>query len=403
MLYMALAFGIDYPFALFSCFTILSLTALRILPLRLSRLLPIVVLAFGIPFLLRQMQVISVVGADFWIKDVAYSVIRRVPAVGLFVSAPDETTLRALYEQRNVVKWPGEGALAPARWVARVGLAYFNVLGLPFFLIAGVWAAGMLTIRRPEIRTALRRGGRPVIAAGFVALGLAGGLTASFLTFSEYFAGFYGVLLMPLVVHWVVVLLALTAYVLLAHRRATIAWAGRAVPIGALLLAAFVIWRVGTEVRHYLELPPRPYPGRAALEQLHGQSVVTFWISRAVSTYTAQWAATLNDPRWRVIRPQDLPFDPRRDYYFFMEADKDSPRYPTPDFLFIPALHVPVLDNRFCRPRRGRILALADGCSDLEPMARRLSWLPLYQRGPDYLLYDLRPVYRRPAAARAME
>lgn len=67
----------------------------------------------------------------------------------------------------------------------------------------------------------------------------------------------------------------------------------------------------------------------------------------------------LNDSRSRFIGLEDLPFDPRRDYHLFMETDRESPRYRRPEFL-----------------------------------------LPLYRRGEDFLIYDLRCAYPRDAAAR---
>jgi hypothetical protein len=45
-------------------------------------------------------------------------------------------------------------------------------------------------------------------------------------------------------------------------------------------------------------------------------------------------------------------------------------------------------------------MTFADGCSDLEIMARRLAWLPLHGRGHDFLLYDLRGLYRGSGATR---
>jgi hypothetical protein len=389
-----LSFGMDYPFAVFVAASILALGWLGLTPLPLRTLLAVVGIGLGVPLVLRQLQVIAAVGAEFWTLDVFASLARRIPLVGLAWTPPDPATLERLYTQHGIVKWPGEGQFAPARWVARTLRAYFTVLGVPLVVAAALWLAGLVAARRRGIRAVVRRFGRPAAAAGGVALALGSGLVVTFVLFGEYFAAFYGILLMPAVVHWIVVVLALTAWLLVTHRRAGATIAGRSVPIGALALAAFVAWRGATEVRNAWTLPPRPYPGRAALEEIAGHGAVTFWISSAVSTYTGTWAATLNDPRWRTLTRADLPFDPDRDYYFFMEADRSDPRYRMPDFLFVPALNVPWLDDRVCRPLRGYVMTFADGCSDLEIMARRLAWLPLHRRGDDFLLYDLRGLYR---------
>jgi hypothetical protein len=391
--YLGVSFGIDYPFAVFLGTSIVMVGALRLVPLPLGRLILIVVLSLGVPLVLRQIQVISVVGVGLWAMDLSVSVVRRVPLVGLVLGAPDEATLEALYGHLNIVKWPGGGSFTPWRWLTRLVGPYWYVLGTPFLALGGAWSATVLVLRRADVRRAVRRGGRPAVAACYLALALAVGLAGAFFVFADYVSTFYGFVLMPLVVHWIVVLLALVMYLLLAHRRATIRLRGYVVPVGALALAAFIVWRAGTEVRHYALLPPRPYPGRAALREIEGSSAVTLWISRAVSAYTRQWAASLNDGRRTGLRPGDLPFNPDQDYYAFMEADRENPLYRRPDFLFVPALNVAWFGNRGCQPPRGWIATNADGCSELTMVARRLRWLPLYRQGEDFLLYDLRKAY----------
>ena len=127
-------------------------------------------------------------------------------------------------------------------------------------------------------------------------------------------------------------MLGLTTYALVAHLRATVRVRAPAVPVGAILLGAFVLWRAGTEVRNYLTFPPRGYPGREALEELRGHSVLTLWISSAPSACIGEWAAVLSDVRWLALGPRQSDFDPEWDYYFFMEADRASPRYRRPEF-----------------------------------------------------------------------
>jgi hypothetical protein len=120
--------------------------------------------------------------------------------------------------------------------------------------------------------------------------------------------------------------------------------------------------------------------------------VVSFWISSAVSAYTHEWAAVLHEPRWRTVRAADLPFDPVKDYYFLFEIDKQDPRYGWPEFLFVPAINIPWLVDRMCTRFGGHIGSPVDGCTALDGVAHRLTSLPLVSRGPEYLLYDLRPL-----------
>ncbi len=105
---------------------------------------------------------------------------------------------------------------------------------------------------------------------------------------------------MPMVVHWIVVRLGARDLLCSWPTERDRETAGYAIPVGA--LAGFIVWRAGTEIRNYVVLPPRPYPGRAALREIEGHSAVTLWISSAVSAYTRQWAASLNNARWAILR-----------------------------------------------------------------------------------------------------
>ena len=92
--------------------------------------------------------------------------------------------------------------------------------------------------------------------------------------------------------------------------------------------------------------------------------------------------ADLSRLQWRVLRA-------------FFERDRDNPRYRRPDFLLIPRLHVWGL-TLLCQPFSGWVVGFADGCTDLAMPATQLerTSVPLYRRGEDYLLYDLRRLRR---------
>lgn len=375
--------GVDYPFAAFLAALALALGWVGLLRVSMWRLAALVVLALGVPFLLRQIQVAAVLGADFWWHDFVYSTVRRVPLTHVFFSVPDPLTLGAYYDAHGVIKWPGGGG--PMRlltWAFTVIRAHAATLGLPSLALAlaGVYAGRL----RGQVRGPMSAG-----LALLVAVGMA--ITVPMLTFGEYLSAFYGVFLMPMVVHWIVLLLGLTSYVLLAHWRATVRWGRVVVPVGALLLVAFAGWRVHAEARNIATLPPVGYPGREALAALPGASVATLWISSAPSAYTDQWAAALQTMRWTAADPRRLPFDPESEYFTFMERDRANPVYRHPDFLLIPRLNTWGLARR-CQVLGGAVAGFADGCADIENPARFLKTLrfPVFRRGPDYLLYDLR-------------
>ncbi|HEY3064993.1 MAG TPA: hypothetical protein VGL09_04335 [Methylomirabilota bacterium] len=390
--FLALSFGVDYPFAVFNGANVVVLTALGVLRLRLRPLAGILVVSFGVPFLLRQVQVAAVVGVDFWFTDVVLSMLRRIAIAGFFVTLPDEATLRALYATHHILKWPDPSAFEPLQWGRRLVRVYADVLGAPFIGLVLLWAAIPVLLGRGGASEVGRRGGGPALAAARVIVGVMAAQALTFVLFGGYFVSFYGESLSPLLVHWIVPLLGCTMWLVWANAGTRVRWGQHAVPVGAVLLVLFVGWRAAAEIRARTELPPAGYPGRAVLAGLHGHSVVTFWISSAVAAYTHEWAAVLHEPRWRIVHATDLPFDPVKDYYFFFEIDTQDARYGWPEFLFVPAINIPWLVDRHCTRFDGHIGSPVDGCTGLDGVADRLTSLPLVARGPEYLLYDLRPL-----------
>ncbi len=394
MVYAGLSIGIDYPFAVFNFFNLLSLAVLGIVPIRLKSMLGILGVSFGVPFGLRQIQIAWVMGPEFWAADFLNSMFRRVTLLGFFMRIPDDATLGWLYSARNVLKWPSPTGFQPLQGLKIMVDVYLDVLGTPLFIISGIWAAGMIILLvrgRQQSCTEQREDGP--IAIGQVIVGCMGAQAVTFVLFGGYFSTFFGSALMPLLVHWIVPMFGATTYVLLANASRIVRVGRLGIPAAGILLGLFVWWRVETEVSAHLQLPPRGYPGREVLREMKGHSFVTIWISSAVSAYTHQWAARLHGPRWRVIQPGDLPFDREKDFYFFFEADRNNPRYRMPEFLFVPAINVEWIVDRRCSPYGGKVGLPVDGCTDLEGVAQRLAWLPRFKRGEDYLIYDLRKVY----------
>lgn len=374
ILYLAVSFAIDYPFALFLGSLVIALSAVGVVAIPLRRALGVVTLSIGLPVLLRQLQVAAVIGRVAWSQDVWYSLLRRVPLLTLLWPAPIGATLSEFAQTHHLIFWPGGGTFMPLTWFWILGRAYLGVLGLGLLVVLAAWV----------IALRFRHADGPVAAGLRLSLAVALALGATFAVFGEYVTSFYGVYLMPLVVHWIVLLLGLTSAVLVAHWRA---------PLGVGLLMGFLVWRGATEASNITALPPVGYPAREALMALQGHSVATFWISSAASAYTDQWAASLLTMRW--LDGRHLRFDPAHDYYTFMERDRDNPRYQTPDFLLLPRLRAWGLTRRCAPPLGGAISALADGCTDLESLAALVGQrLPLARRGPDYLLYDLRPALK---------
>jgi hypothetical protein len=394
---LGLSIGLDYPFAVFSALNVVILSRLGVLRLRFGAAVGLVAVALGTPLVLRQIQVAAFMGTRFWLVDVGQSVLRRVPIARLLGGQVDDRPLAAKFASVNVLQWPSTVPFDPVGWVRTLRDVYVDVLGSWFGALLAFWV--LVAVALVVVARGREDAGRPVERLGRLVLGTVVAQALTFVLFGGYFATFYGSALMPLLVHWIVPLFGLTTYVLLANVRRGVTVGAAHVPLGVLALALFVVLTLDREINVRLALPPAGYPGRDVLRELRGHSLVTFWISSAPSAYTHEWAARLHGERWRRIRPADLPFTPNRDYYFFFEADVNDPRYRMPEFLFVPAINVAWVVDRRCNPLHGRVVLPVDGCTDLDGVATRLSDLTRYRRGDDYLVYDLRPLYRRRAAA----
>ena len=384
-LYLALGIGVDYPFALFLAVLAVALAALRLTSLGPVRAILLAGVAVGGAALLRQLQVAMVLGPAVWWTDLSMSIARRLPITTAWAAAVDPTSFAAAH---GLVIWPGGGGPPqPLTWAWVMIRAQMATVGWPLLVIGALWLWAVAhRSRLPD--GPLRRGLE-------LSLALAAALTVTFLVFGEYLASFYGIYLMPLVVHWTVVALGLLMWLLWTHRWATWRLGRVVVPVGLTLLVAFGLWRGGTEVRHVLTLQPVAYPGHEILREYPGASVATLWISSAPSAYTDQWAASLRTMRWLVQGLRGFTFAVDPDYYTFFERDRENPAYRRPDLLLVPRLRTWGLTRR-CTPLGGAVLGFADGCSDLSQVETALARLPLARRGPDYLLYDLRVIRATP-------
>lgn len=374
---LALSMGVDYPFAVFMGVLVLVLAVGRLVPLSRWEAVGFVALALGVPFVLRQVQVAFMVGPGLWAHDFANTFARRVPLVGFFSSTLSETDLADFSRTHGLQIWPGgKGEFQPLTWLHILGRAYTAVLGPALLIVLALWVVALSQLGRVT---------GPIAAGLRLSVALAIALVSVFLVFGQYMISFYGIFLMPLLVHWLMLLLGLGATLAVAHWRTC--W--RRVPVGAFILAAFILWRVLAEANTVAVLPPRGYPGREALRAIPGASVATLWISSAPSAYTDQWAASWVTMDWLDGRHRT--FDPVRDYRSFFERDGTNPRYRTPDFIFVPRLHAYGAVFR-CLPFGEAVFSFADGCMDLEALSTMIGRrLPLARSGPDYRLYDLRP------------
>src|SRR5262249_61600211 len=107
--------------------------------------------AFGLPLVLRQVQIATVLGPDFWWKDFVYSAGIKVPFLRDIVSLPTIDEIEAFYRQHNVLRAPASPA---ASWseIARtfsdltvqVLLPTYGVISLSIFVVVSAIALSVL-------------------------------------------------------------------------------------------------------------------------------------------------------------------------------------------------------------------------------------------------------------------
>ena len=70
------------------------------------RRVPLIVVLFAIPVILRQAQVASVIGPDLWLSDVLYSASIKVPFLASITTLPEIATLDQKYREWNILRPP---------------------------------------------------------------------------------------------------------------------------------------------------------------------------------------------------------------------------------------------------------------------------------------------------------
>lgn len=127
----AVAFGIGYDFWICCLATIVTLALAprttegwkRHLRSRLVWIL----LAFAAPVILRQIQVAVFVGPEFWLQDVHYSLLVKLPLANRLSPLPSAATIDAFYQSWHILR--------PPAVPARSALAILNMLQSMLFSI----------------------------------------------------------------------------------------------------------------------------------------------------------------------------------------------------------------------------------------------------------------------------
>lgn len=107
-----LAFAIGYDFWVICGFLAVATAVLcQPRPRSLRRLvwqLALVSLFFIVPFVARQVQIMMVLGPEFWAADVIYSAVIKVSVLSQLVALPSQADLDAIYRAAGVVRAPAK-------------------------------------------------------------------------------------------------------------------------------------------------------------------------------------------------------------------------------------------------------------------------------------------------------
>lgn len=104
----AIAMGMGYDFysicAVISALTALVFTAGEISRRRRLLIYVSLLTAFLVPIPIRQIQILSIMGFDYWRTDIYYSVVSKVPLIRGLVDLPPESEIASYYDSHGVFR-----------------------------------------------------------------------------------------------------------------------------------------------------------------------------------------------------------------------------------------------------------------------------------------------------------
>ena len=133
VVFAGLAFGLGYDFFAI-CSTVALLAVFLWLPRPLlnwktARVLILFFLLLAVPVALRQIQVMAVLGPDFWLHDIGYSLQAKIPALRNFFFPDSEEVIAQYYLSKGVVRFsPPDASALATLWPHLKDLIRFIVL-----------------------------------------------------------------------------------------------------------------------------------------------------------------------------------------------------------------------------------------------------------------------------------
>jgi hypothetical protein len=410
LLLAGLSFGIGYDFWVV-CLAISLLMSVAAAPGRCFaagrwRTAGWIGVAFGLPVLLRQVQIAAVLGPAFWAADLYYSAVIKVSLLSRILPLPGMEEVDRLYERVDVLRPPAvpaqsvgevlETFLDMARWEAVPTLGALatalavGVVGLGVALTAATCLMSSRALVSVLARIGLRGWNRRVIVGGSrlvtaLALGAAAGLAVfAPLSFHIYLKHEFPLVAGPVLTAKGFVL-AWAAWQVSSSRRH---WLWRMGPV--IVAAVLVIDHAIVQAEDWSTRSAVDVSWIGAVQARADSTFAVSWIPGAVAAFSGHWVVGVQPgterrilDRARTVRP---PFD-ANDFFLVGRRDLATHQavYRYPDYwLYFPT------------DRKSSTEALTDCREDYLMRTLRRPFQRLFRKPPRTALNGLWPERVRP-------
>lgn len=357
-----LSFGIGYDFWI-ACLAISLLTSLTAAPGgRLAagrwRTAGWIGVAFGLPVMLRQVQIAAVLGCAFWAADLYYSAVIKVSLLSRFLPFPGMEEVERLYERFDVLRPPAvpaqsvaevlETLLDMVRWDAGPTFGALAttlavvVVGVGVAVTTAMWLARPRALVSFSARIGLRGRSRRVIVGGSrlvtaLALGVVAGLAVfAPLSFHIYLKHGFPLVAGPVLTAKGFVLAWAACQVSCSRRQ----WLWRIGPI--IVVGVLVIDHAIVQVEDWITRSAVDVSWIGAVQARADSTFAVSWIPGAVAAFSGRWVVGVQPGAERRIldrRQVGRPSFDANDFFLVGRRDlaKHQAVYRYPDYwLYFP-------------------------------------------------------------------
>lgn len=265
-----------------------------------------VALIFG----LRQLQVISVLGFEFWSLDFLYSASIKLTALSKIFSIPSLAEVDAFYQARGILRpysatVPFETILPGLkRWVSEVTFPSAGFGSAASFVLVTVLSAGMLGFRAMQRLFSSRRVPQSqsidAIATSQFMLALVLGTTAGLFLFASIAISIYLKHQFPLTAALLLipkgVLIAACIHFIAARRQHLIATAA-----AFALVTVLVADHIATQVQNRATIPSMSVEWIPEVSKRQDATFAVSWIPSSVASFTRNWVVGIQPGRESAI------------------------------------------------------------------------------------------------------